>query len=88
MPLIDPAAACPDPEGPVHAFNAPTHKPGPVPARFQRPDRPEIPGEFPGIWGKKAQPRSLDRRAEWSFLEPIWERPAGPILTRAEQVES
>ena len=55
---------------------------------FQRPDRPEIPGEFPGIWGKKSQPHSLDRRAEWSFLEPIWERPAGPKLTRAEQVES
>ena len=38
--------------------------------------------------GKKARPHGLDGPAEWSILEPVWERPAGPKTTRAEQDQS
>jgi hypothetical protein len=44
--------------------------------------------EIPGNSGQKSRTRSLDRLAEWSFLEPFRERPAGPKHTRAEQDQS
>jgi hypothetical protein len=38
--------------------------------------------------GQKSPIRCLNRLAEWSFLEPFRERPAGPKHTRAEQDQS
>ena len=42
------------------------------------------------LWpeGRQALVRGPSRPAEWSIQEPLWERPAGPKLTRAEQVGS
>jgi hypothetical protein len=65
----------------VMLSNAPTLKPEPFLARFQRPERPQI-------QDKKAHhplPRSADGVVN---LEPFWERPAGPKHTRAEQDQS
>jgi len=71
-----------EPVPPGHAFfNAPT-------TRHLGRFRPVFSAaKPPGIRDKKARHRCLDRPAEWSFLEPIWERPAGPKHTRAEQEE-
>src|ERR1700748_2685412 len=71
----------PSPGPSDHAFNAPTL----------------YPGQF---WPVLFAPKSPTFRADKSFirclslvggvaiLEPFWERPAGPKLTRAEQEES
>jgi hypothetical protein len=52
---------------------------------FSAPKSLEFQAEFLGIYGQKNRTRSLNRLAEWSFLEPFRERSAGPKHTRAEQ---